>query len=560
MLAHLAADRARVTELEAQILQLQDRIRDLELEHHLTQKRIDTYRYPVLTLPNEITAEVFTHFLPAFPLRPPLTGVESPTLLTHICRAWREIALSTPTLWRAICLTGFPSLTSQLEIADRWLSRSRSCALSIESFYTGRDLRSGLLSRILQEAARLVDLKLEISASELYNFAARLPATVFLVRYLELYLSDPVTPLAPSALVLFRDAPQLCTVVLNDVAALYIQLPWAQLTSVSLHSVYPRDCVRVLRQTTNLLHCELLMFGEDGGDIMELTLPSLQSFTFERDDQAIIGYLDSFTLPALCTLSIGEPFLGENPIEALNRFITKSGCKLQELCIGDKIQNPRIYRQGFPSIPKIFDLSSPSMKLEEAVELKSQSDAVRPNGMKSESGDEKMDQIGCGTSEHTDFGSMIMEGVENAENFSVTQKVALEVLLPAIESDFEDTKGRQPHGRLSNATESSVTAQGLTPTPVSVKREIEEVDRAILNPSPPRKRARPTASNPDVKIKKAKELSLGSLLYRLNAIALDSYSILLPPTTKITCTREEVAKRYGGARSGGFPPTYPHMA
>ncbi|KAJ7641164.1 hypothetical protein FB45DRAFT_712335, partial [Roridomyces roridus] len=57
---------------------------------------------PVLTLPNEITSEIFVHFLPPYPVCPPMTGLDSPTSLTHICRQWREIALATPKLWRAI--------------------------------------------------------------------------------------------------------------------------------------------------------------------------------------------------------------------------------------------------------------------------------------------------------------------------------------------------------------------------------------------------------------------------------------------------------------------------
>ncbi|KAJ7157461.1 hypothetical protein C8R46DRAFT_1355762 [Mycena filopes] len=357
MLAHLAADRARITELGAQILKLQDRIRVLELEQHHTQQRIDTYRYPVLILPNEITAEIFVHFLPAFPLRPELTGFESPTILTHICRAWREIALSTPALWRAISLTSSRiPLASQMEIADRWLGRSRSCALSID--YSQSDV-SPLLSRVMEETSRVENLKLDVSAFGLYAFAARLPATpcpLPLLRHLELQLFDIETvPASADHLMLFRDSPQLRTVILNDVAASRIQLPWAQLTSVSLHNVYPRECVPILKQTPNLLHCELLIFNVDIADTTELTLPSLQSLILQSDcNSRVIGYLDSLTLPALRNLSIAESFLGENPIDALNPFITKSGCKLHELRIGDKIKNPSIYRQGFPSIPKII--------------------------------------------------------------------------------------------------------------------------------------------------------------------------------------------------------------
>ncbi|KAJ6504124.1 hypothetical protein C8R47DRAFT_177927 [Mycena vitilis] len=67
------------------------------------------------TLPNEITSEIFLHFLPVYPRCPPLTGNLSPTCLTHICRRWREIALTTPALWRAMpfCIDAEPILLAR---------------------------------------------------------------------------------------------------------------------------------------------------------------------------------------------------------------------------------------------------------------------------------------------------------------------------------------------------------------------------------------------------------------------------------------------------------------
>lgn len=57
MLAGLAEDRARIADLEAQIL-------DLETQKAVVQERLDAYKYPVSTLPNEIISEIVVHFLP----------------------------------------------------------------------------------------------------------------------------------------------------------------------------------------------------------------------------------------------------------------------------------------------------------------------------------------------------------------------------------------------------------------------------------------------------------------------------------------------------------------
>ncbi|KAJ7231014.1 hypothetical protein C8J57DRAFT_966010, partial [Mycena rebaudengoi] len=66
------------------------------------QTCLDAYKYPILTLPTEITSGIFVHFLPPYPQCTPATGLSSPELPCQICRVWREIALGTPQLWRAI--------------------------------------------------------------------------------------------------------------------------------------------------------------------------------------------------------------------------------------------------------------------------------------------------------------------------------------------------------------------------------------------------------------------------------------------------------------------------
>ncbi|KAJ7903837.1 hypothetical protein B0H13DRAFT_751030 [Mycena leptocephala] len=151
MITTLDADRTRLVEIETQILDLEhehspgrsssENPRDLEpslaalrTEKTEVQERLDSYIYPVLSLPNETVSDIFIHFVPPYPQCPPLTGILSPTTLTQICRQWREVALATPELWRAIGLSSrrIPSQI-QHDIADTWLSRSGFCPLAIVS-------------------------------------------------------------------------------------------------------------------------------------------------------------------------------------------------------------------------------------------------------------------------------------------------------------------------------------------------------------------------------------------------------------------------------------------
>ncbi|KAJ7262363.1 hypothetical protein C8J57DRAFT_1563738 [Mycena rebaudengoi] len=124
--------RERMTDLDAQVLALEQAPEAVRLERQDLQTRLDAYKYPILTLPIEITSEIFVHFLPPYPERPPALGLSSPHILGHICRTWREIAFSTPRLWRAINLSlPTKSPTKALDLLRTWVSRSKDCPLSI---------------------------------------------------------------------------------------------------------------------------------------------------------------------------------------------------------------------------------------------------------------------------------------------------------------------------------------------------------------------------------------------------------------------------------------------
>ncbi|KAJ7215130.1 hypothetical protein B0H12DRAFT_357552 [Mycena haematopus] len=370
MLSSLAADRARVADLDAEIFRLERSLLERSLSSRRTEKarvqqRLDSYTYPVLELPNEITSEIFIHFLPIYPLCPPLIGPDSPILLTQICRAWRAIALGTPTLWRAISLPDpdpdIP-LADQALLSDAWLSRSRDCPISV-SWFDPDDFTMSrgaeLLHAIVPYRPRLEHLVVDVSLPQLQNIQGPMP----LLRRLELHLlpfhgqED-----SPTTQVSFLEAPLLRTVIVNAYAVENIRLPWAQLTSLALHGFCPRECASILQHTFNLVHCEL-GFSEDPNDEnvpdVALTLPSLQSLTLtlDHDDgNPVTGYLQTLIVPALRRLRVPEPFLGPDPIDTLASFMSKScSGQLQELCVtGLRSVPDSSYRNAFPSTKVSF--------------------------------------------------------------------------------------------------------------------------------------------------------------------------------------------------------------
>ncbi|KAJ7187799.1 hypothetical protein C8R46DRAFT_1340744 [Mycena filopes] len=174
------------------------------------------------------------------------------------------------------------------------------------------------------------------------------------LRHLDLILEDDDPG---SATVVFIEAPLLRTVLINFAPARVV-LPWAQLTSLPLRSVFPEDCSPILEQTRNLIFCHLFLLSDDDGILNanpDIILRSLTSLKLEADPIADWDYLHTFTLPSLRCLDITEKSLGPNPLQCLASFISTSGCNLQELIMRQKHGIPRrAYCEAFPSVDCSF--------------------------------------------------------------------------------------------------------------------------------------------------------------------------------------------------------------
>ncbi|KAJ7701684.1 hypothetical protein B0H16DRAFT_1705296 [Mycena metata] len=322
------------------------RLAEIEAEKQAVEGRLDSHQYPVLNLPNELVSEIFVHFLPDYPSTPPLFGIHSPNILTHICRKWRDIALSTPLLWRAISLEYTRNEKEQAQMVEAWLTRSRYCPLSLQAGRY-RPIPDSVLAAVLPHSARWQHVGLRLWTLEpLFGFEGPMP----LLEDLEIFVEIDRTRACQT----FINSPRLRTASLWDWECQTNFLPWAQLTSLTLVAHLPGECAKVLVQTVNLVYCELITCGV-GSDLPDVLLPRLETLVFvafaAEDSDPSTGYLSTFVLPALRRLQIPEAFLGPDSIATLKSFVSKSGCKLQELCVtGPHEVSKRVYREAFSTI------------------------------------------------------------------------------------------------------------------------------------------------------------------------------------------------------------------
>ncbi|KAJ7260107.1 hypothetical protein C8J57DRAFT_1184678 [Mycena rebaudengoi] len=116
-------------ELREEIQRLQQKLESLD-------DSIDAHRAlvsPARRIPDDIVQEIFKTSLP--PQNSAMSSAESPLLLCHICKAWRNLALHTPALWTSLHIVApagnHSAFVERNDVVDAWLSRSGSLPLSI---------------------------------------------------------------------------------------------------------------------------------------------------------------------------------------------------------------------------------------------------------------------------------------------------------------------------------------------------------------------------------------------------------------------------------------------
>ncbi|KAJ6562424.1 hypothetical protein B0H19DRAFT_1234040 [Mycena capillaripes] len=285
-----------------------------------------------------------------------------------------EIALATPALWSAVSLSTTATIhfDRQLPISKIWLTRSRNSPLSIHIIETDfRSRASEFFAPVFEHQARYEHLKLHLTRSQLPAMGEAMP----LLRHLDLQFIG-----APGVFAL-REAPLLRSVSL-DVDVSCVVLPWAQLTSLRWHYIFPGEFILILRQTPNLVNCEVdILFG-GGSDLPDIvTLPCLEALVLDDpwdgpSTAERLGLLSTFFIPALQRLRISERILKPNPIRSLASFINESGCQLREVHITGTSACPLsvpedTYREAFSSI-QMFSFSGPyHQEREEDLEVES---------------------------------------------------------------------------------------------------------------------------------------------------------------------------------------------
>ncbi|KAJ7745666.1 hypothetical protein B0H16DRAFT_970024 [Mycena metata] len=334
------ARRARITKINEEIARL------VAERHALTE----SLTFPVVTLPVEITSQIFLHCLPDNPLDP--TAFNPSVVLGLVCRQWRDVALSLPQLWSAwsLAVDGVVSDNLILHSLELWQSRSQNRSLTIRLYHqdgAGQDVTSAdehwwqlagdsaklILPTILPHHQRWEHVELNLPLTFLRTLADATPSeglpclTHLLLGSTQAdWGGDDASENRP--ITFFANAPRLRSLhlVLEAQCQLprldHVHLPYAQLTSFTGTSFSAAECLTVLAEMTSLLDCVFhlgprVRFHNLGSPILS-PLKSLKLYTNGPHARAVI-VLENLKLPSLDTLLIGhEELVVPNVLQALS--------------------------------------------------------------------------------------------------------------------------------------------------------------------------------------------------------------------------------------------------
>ncbi|KAJ7749673.1 hypothetical protein B0H16DRAFT_1551053, partial [Mycena metata] len=312
--------------------------------------QLDSVVYPVLTLPGEITSEIFLKCGgPEY-----LTGVPSarnaPLLLLRICRTWTKIALFTPALWTDLSI-GYDGPRKDVTIAavaqgiHRWFGRSSTLPISLYFWGDSEKWYTYTKTLLHRQASRLDTLSLvqDFDASALGERG-----------YFAILQSLTLERTSSIALITtFHDSPRLREVNLSRISPRNVALPYHQLTRFSASGLSIVDCLGVLRDCPFLkqLSLEAIQAAEHLPVYPTPVHQALEELSIESSSAGTLHFLD---LPALRALTL----TGANIWGAFfNDFLRRSSNSLRALTYIENVPSCFISLEWFRTANRLVEVT-----------------------------------------------------------------------------------------------------------------------------------------------------------------------------------------------------------
>ncbi|KAJ7698025.1 hypothetical protein B0H17DRAFT_1177467 [Mycena rosella] len=335
----LTGPRREVAYLSNEISRMDKIIQDLAHKRDVLAEFINAHLAmvsPARRLPDDIVRDIFVACLPS-QRNPLIISDESPLLLCQICRAWRQLALTTPRLWASVhaVIPNQPKVLKLAEILTEWLNRSGVLPLSISVVFskswTGADAALPVLTRLISFSPRWQHIQFTFPNHTLFaSFGVVCPRDVPMLQSMTAHgiekrvrwVDHTDRPVDSYKFLSFLNNPSLRSVVIACGPNLdQLPLPWAHLTSLVVEEgcISCDDAIAILRQCSALEKCALMIGPlEPTTDAKTpIDLPNLHQLTIAGTSSTV--FFDLLVLPSLHSLvySHRSSFDGPFPLSPL---------------------------------------------------------------------------------------------------------------------------------------------------------------------------------------------------------------------------------------------------
>lgn len=305
---------------------------------------------PIKRLPIELLTQIFGMCMPYFEQNPRHVRIslarEVPLLVSHVGRHWRELVLSTPSLWTQISFSLRSTRTASQRVHNdiarmqHWLNYSGGVPLSV-AITRHRDAcsldlgKQPVVDLLLLHSTRWRTLNLHIEIGDLQHYFHCLKGRLAALRTLRLSLVPwQLSPLMPVDY--FEDAPELVKVVLdfrfpntND-----FKLPWHALTHLDIGGPL-LHVLEALRHCPSLASCWIILQSDASQGATRIPtpviLPQLRRLSVVVGSTACRSFFDNLTTPELQILHLT---LGKGtPCHHITPFLSRSSHTLDELSL-----------------------------------------------------------------------------------------------------------------------------------------------------------------------------------------------------------------------------------
>jgi len=349
----LGDPRADLAELDRIIVRVENLLASLLRGRALLKTKLNRLDSPMINLlPPEIISLIFTFCVPDFNDYDPETFVRGdppvPFLLGAVCRSWRSIAWSTPTLWSCLSLhLSTQNLTILVDLMKEWLYRSGELPLSVR---LSCDPVSGDRGDVIHRTGKPYIFQMIHTISDdyrhrLHALDLRIPVTFFEGFHmlqsdsiLESLFIDPPDGQSDSEHTLeLGFTPRLRRLHLSSVYLKCVQIQWSNITHVYAYAFYVDECLEILRRAPQLVWCKFPLMISGTAPYPEpenpLIAPCLKFLHISREKRvSLTVFLNKLILPSLEELF----YKGSDEAtewELLILLLTRSTCPLHSLTL-----------------------------------------------------------------------------------------------------------------------------------------------------------------------------------------------------------------------------------